>query len=223
MLPTPQACPINTRLKSTPSDSKISSVSRPKGDSSLLWQRIGAPVALCARAAALRAFSSCFVGGIDRPARYPAGGGLDYSGFDPGVVDAFGQFTDIDLGDVVHADHPEVRGKAERLVVNAGRDDHANAGFLRRLGRVFWVAAEFHRTRIDETRHAQGFDLLQPLDHIGKLTLAIEAAVVEFPAGHAGGEMLVNQGEAKLTRFAFSQDRIDGHRLIHPRLVVSLS
>src|SRR6266849_9081086 len=98
MLPTPQACPINTRLKSTPSDSKISSVSRPKGDSSLLWQRIGAPVALCARAAALRAFSSCFVGGIDRPARYPAGGGLDYSGFVPVVFDVFVQVTEVYIG-----------------------------------------------------------------------------------------------------------------------------
>jgi hypothetical protein len=28
---------------------------------------------------------------------------------------------------------------------------------------------------------------------IGKLALSIEAAVVKFPAGHAGGEMLVNQ------------------------------
>src|SRR5258706_2021462 len=148
---------------------------------------------------------------IDRHSGDAAGRGLDDAGLDPGLADALGQLLDIDLGDVVGSEHPEMLWDTERVIVEASGDDDAHAGFLRHLGGELRIAAEFHWAWIDETLDPEILDLLHPIDRLADFGLANKVAIVELPAGEARGQMLVDKREAQVACFAFTDDGVNRH------------
>src|SRR5579863_6262328 len=127
------------------------------------------------------------------------------------MADPLGQFAHVNLRHIVGADHPHMHRIAQRLVIDSGRDNYAHPGFVRGLGGVFRIASQLHRARIDETVDAESFDLLELLDQLGHLALAVEARGIEFKTRHPGREMFMNQGETELARLTFSEDCIDRH------------
>src|SRR5580658_3788873 len=148
---------------------------------------------------------------IDGHSGDAAGRGFDDAGLDASLADALGQLMDVDISDIVGADGAKMLWDAERVVVEAGGNDDAHPGFRGDFGGKFGIAAEFHRTRIHEAVDAEILDLLHPIDGLAHFHFAIEAAIVELPTGEAGGQMLVNEREAEVARFALAHDSVNRH------------
>ena len=131
-----------------------------------------------------------------------AGRYLDGAGFDTGLADTFFNFLDVDLGDLLNREVAKRIGVPFGLKVGAGRADHAHAGFLRKLGEKFRVAAEIHRTGIDKSLDPERLQFVHLIDcpcHAFR-ALELRCLGIQLPARKPDQHVLVNQRAAEFFR-----------------------